>query len=605
MSNHHLTFLHACFDLDLESVQKLAKPENINSSDEYGRNALHCVIGGLSNEIKKFQTGKDNSRLSVSNPNSTAPSLVHFLISRGLDIDAYCTYNISGTGGSNWKLTPVSLENSNPSNLWNGKFTPLMTSIITGHMELSIHLIKAGADVFIREPQSLKTALHFAAAKGNHELIKMLIEAKADDTAKDKDGKTPYQNAIDNGYALPDFFGETVSNGSDLSTEDLMKAFIDDLKLDDYMADNRISVNSALEEIATENRKPLGSLYVFDNREFLCIDALSLIKKTVENIFTRIASIADEKIQMTIRQDYLLDDELKYIPAHHIYSGKLNGFKKVFFIIIGDNHFPGDIEKIIFKQIIHDEVIRNGILTECNVEFKKITPFKFTNLIGENKFESFLDLNIDIKTSLNKNIMYIDLLLPARDYEFLNKTYIMNLLDEIQSLSQNLSKTSAQTLTVKIGSFCLTAEDKSRFSNGEYIQTGIDINQGGIVCLNDSPKFGAELIKASFHEESWTMAYEEASYDMKGIRVVDFFDDASVNDTNNFVLYLPGIRKADKETLDFFDKCIRSNSGAMIQFYRSLQGLSLLKTPAGIYIPVMTVASTTEDGLFIRKLNWQ
>ena len=52
-------------------------------------------------------------------------------------------------------------------------------------------LIDRGADVNQRGGLHSETPLHFAAQYGNVELVKLLLEAKADPTAKEFRGKTP------------------------------------------------------------------------------------------------------------------------------------------------------------------------------------------------------------------------------------------------------------------------------------------------------------------------------------------------------------------------------------------------------------------------------
>ncbi len=67
-------------------------------------------------------------------------------------------------------------------------------------LAMSESLLAAGADANVRQ-QSGWTALHSAAARGSIELIKLLIRHNADRDAKNDDGKTPYDLAIEKGHA--------------------------------------------------------------------------------------------------------------------------------------------------------------------------------------------------------------------------------------------------------------------------------------------------------------------------------------------------------------------------------------------------------------------
>lgn len=68
--------------------------------------------------------------------------------------------------------------------------TPLMTAITFNKLKIVDELIKANADLTIRNNDG-GTALHTAAFFGRIEMVKMLLEAGADKTAKDGFGATP------------------------------------------------------------------------------------------------------------------------------------------------------------------------------------------------------------------------------------------------------------------------------------------------------------------------------------------------------------------------------------------------------------------------------
>ena len=79
-------------------------------------------------------------------------------------------------------------------------FTPLKQAISDQHIEVSEKLILHGADVNCRcSADGNSTPLHTAAAYGLLESIELLCQYGADACAKDDDGKTPYDVAMECG----------------------------------------------------------------------------------------------------------------------------------------------------------------------------------------------------------------------------------------------------------------------------------------------------------------------------------------------------------------------------------------------------------------------
>jgi len=67
-------------------------------------------------------------------------------------------------------------------------------------MTMAEMLLAAGADANVRQ-QGGWTAMHAAAARGSVGLIKLLASYHADLNAKNDDGKSPYDLAVENGHA--------------------------------------------------------------------------------------------------------------------------------------------------------------------------------------------------------------------------------------------------------------------------------------------------------------------------------------------------------------------------------------------------------------------
>ena len=74
-------------------------------------------------------------------------------------------------------------------------FTPLLAATQHGHTEVCKLLLQAGSDLNEREPQTLSTALHFAALTGHQSIIQLLLSHKADVNSRDRRGFTPLHNA--------------------------------------------------------------------------------------------------------------------------------------------------------------------------------------------------------------------------------------------------------------------------------------------------------------------------------------------------------------------------------------------------------------------------
>lgn len=74
--------------------------------------------------------------------------------------------------------------------------TALIWATIQGQVDILKSVIANGADINFNADNNHLTALHFAAAKGDDEVVKVLLHAGADYDAQDKNGITPLDTAI-------------------------------------------------------------------------------------------------------------------------------------------------------------------------------------------------------------------------------------------------------------------------------------------------------------------------------------------------------------------------------------------------------------------------
>ncbi len=79
-------------------------------------------------------------------------------------------------------------------------WTPLHEAALLGRAENAVTLIRAGAQVNVREPNNQGTPLHVACFNGHMAVVKVLIGAGAKVNARDRDGWTALANARDQGF---------------------------------------------------------------------------------------------------------------------------------------------------------------------------------------------------------------------------------------------------------------------------------------------------------------------------------------------------------------------------------------------------------------------
>ncbi|XP_027889222.1 poly [ADP-ribose] polymerase tankyrase-1 isoform X1 [Xiphophorus couchianus] len=146
-------FLEAAKAGDLDTVQQLCSPQNVNCRDLEGRHStpLHFAAG--------------YNRVAV----------VEYLLHHGADVHA------KDKGG----------------------LVPLHNACSYGHYEVAELLVRHGASVNVADLWKF-TPLHEAAAKGKYEICKLLLKHGADPTKKNRDGNIPLDMVKDGDTDIQD-----------------------------------------------------------------------------------------------------------------------------------------------------------------------------------------------------------------------------------------------------------------------------------------------------------------------------------------------------------------------------------------------------------------
>lgn len=147
---------------------------DLKAKDEYGRTPLHCVCAGYcSIELAKLLIEKG---ADVNSKDEEGRTPMH-TVCKIMRLD----------------LAVLLLKHgANVNSVANNGETPLYCSVPS--FSVVSFLLESGAstDCFVKESKGRPSLLHFAAAKGHVDTVKLLLNAGADPTRKSKEGLTPY-----------------------------------------------------------------------------------------------------------------------------------------------------------------------------------------------------------------------------------------------------------------------------------------------------------------------------------------------------------------------------------------------------------------------------
>ena len=210
--NHNNTLLHFAIKMkDIELAKKLiALGADVNAKNDDDITPLHCAIIQKNTELVNACLGKFEDLNVLDKSNNTLlhyaaraenMELVSSLLQRGVNIDQK---------NSDAKI----FYELNPND-----FAYLRMAVIKGHIKLTESLLQHKPDL-IKEKDSKTgcTALHFAIKSGHHELVRLLIKADADVSARDNQKNTPLHHAAyKNDYELVRIL---LANGAEVDVKD-------------------------------------------------------------------------------------------------------------------------------------------------------------------------------------------------------------------------------------------------------------------------------------------------------------------------------------------------------------------------------------------------
>jgi ankyrin repeat protein len=155
--------LEAAMTGDMESLKRLVQEgENVNIMDEKGRTPLHLAAEGADLETLKV-LARGGADLNAQDHDGNTP------LDKATDA---CRYDVMA-----YLYGQGARFGRHAGNL-------AYLAAVGDNREIG-ELVAAGADVNARSAEEYRTPLHYAAERGNRELVKLLVDAGAEVDAKD------------------------------------------------------------------------------------------------------------------------------------------------------------------------------------------------------------------------------------------------------------------------------------------------------------------------------------------------------------------------------------------------------------------------------------
>ncbi len=187
---------------------------DVNIATERGKTALMIaakynkpeIVQSLLDKNADVNTTNDNGGTALmyaAIPNS--PRIVRLLLERGAVVNkkganGWSALMVAAAKG-HAEVVQILLDHSadvNTQDVYG--WTPLMRAVWERRVEVVSRLLSHGAIELDHKDEQGATALHHAAAAGDSQIVKMLLEKGAASEAKDFNGKTPFDRALAMGY---------------------------------------------------------------------------------------------------------------------------------------------------------------------------------------------------------------------------------------------------------------------------------------------------------------------------------------------------------------------------------------------------------------------
>ncbi|CAL1682579.1 unnamed protein product [Lasius platythorax] len=170
---------------------------DVNTSDKYGRTALHFTALGENGEFFEFHLDKDPD-INVKG------EIAKLLLSRGANVNARTKNDITtlhaATKKGYVKVVEALLEyNADVNSTVENDITPLHLSAQKGNEVISKMLLNKGANINAKQKDRI-TALHIATQRGHKKVVEVLLKCGAKVDSKAKSDITPLHIAAQKGH---------------------------------------------------------------------------------------------------------------------------------------------------------------------------------------------------------------------------------------------------------------------------------------------------------------------------------------------------------------------------------------------------------------------
>jgi ankyrin repeat protein/energy-coupling factor transporter ATP-binding protein EcfA2 len=306
------TALHFASELDDDVIAKflLKKGANINSTDEFGQNALHFAL--------------KNSKVNTE--------LVKLLIEKGIDTKARNVYGKS----------------------------PLDLCCTEVHYDALVMLLNHGRDVKVATGEKINL-LHaiFTQSNPNKEILSLLISKGADVNSKDCEGRTPLHCACNFDF---DVSTASVQSGKEVNGENYKRSILYNTILSDtskakiilFLLENGASVNAK----DSANRSVLH--YAAFQRNYNCVKVLLDHGADINAVCDSGKTVLHAAFEKVLSSDVVV---IQLLLSHGVDSNKRDKNQKTALDYAVTSTGSDRVVNILFDATAHDQLKSTNCIT--------------------------------------------------------------------------------------------------------------------------------------------------------------------------------------------------------------------------------------------------